>query len=277
MRPLLKTVPQALFATRPVHLLLMETTGEYCHLCESRLPDQARALNKRTGTDLEGIIAPEVWPQVLLTCEVCFKAQQLAALLQSPPASLLYPDEQLTFSVNKETSPFVYEKKPVTRYLLDEDNNAIGSPETVELVIVRGTTESARATINHFDLNSAWYAEADNTLRIPLQEHLSAADLRVHQRTEIWGLVDDYVKRYRQLLELNRDMAGIMLEHGRLLAAASGFWSVWATLLWEGTNDRAALSAVLLPRQANLAAAARAEGQATPHDVFPGTHPDVFR
>lgn len=275
MRPLLKTVPAHLLTLHPVQAVLMQTTGEYCHLCESRLPDHSFVMDKRNGTSFEGYSTPELWPHLILLCDVCYNAQQQAG--QHPVSAILYPDEQRTFSVDPEKSPFVYEKSTVLQAVLDVDGNPLSEPQSTEMVLVKGTNESAQATIRHFQLNTAYYDETSNSFNIRPEGASAGMDIRVHHRTEIWNMASDYINRYQQLQEVDKNLSGLMLQHGRLLAAASGHWSVWATLLWQATGNRDILANVLLPisahggRYAALATAAPISDY-----IYAGTHPDVF-
>lgn len=277
MRPLLKTAPDHLFTIYRAPALLMQTTGEYCHLCESRLPDLAHATDKRNGTTLEGYSSPALWPHLLLLCDACYKAQQQSALHPVSGITLLYPDEQLTFAVNTEKSPFVYEKSTVMQTLLDADGKPVSGPKATEMVLVKGTSDNARATIRYFQLNTAYYNEATGSFNIPVADQPAGLDIRVHQRMEVWNLVNDYIRRYQELLEVDRKMSGLMLQQGRLLAASSGFWSVWATLLWQATGNRDVAASVLLPVAAHDGRyAALATASPNTDQTYPGTHPDVF-
>lgn len=275
MRPLLKTAPVHLLTIHPVQALLMQTTGEYCHLCECRLPDHSFVMDKRNGQSFEGYSTPDLWPHLIQLCDACYHAQQQAG--QQPATAILYPDEQLTFSVHPDKSPFVYEKRTVLQAVLDADGKPLDEPQSTEMVFVKGTNESAQATIRHFQLNTAYYDEATNSFNIRLSGPSAGIDIRVRQRTEVWNIVNDYISRYKKLLEVDPKLSGIMLQHGRLLAAGSGYWSVWATLLWQATGDQNILANVLLPtsaysgRYAVLATAVPITDQ-----VYPGTHPDVF-
>jgi hypothetical protein len=245
----------------------MDATGAFCHLCECRLTDYSRVVDKRTGSNINGVVKPDAVQNILLTCEICFKSMHRQQIKLQLLSNLLYPDEQLTFSINKKISPFTYEKKEVVRYL---DN----IPEKIEMVVIDGNTESARQTINLFLLNTAYYDDANNSLRIPLNDYLSAKDLRVQQRTNTWNLAVDFTNRYKQVKESNLSLSQAILEQGRLLAAATGHWSVWATVLWQELSDLNVLSAVLLPQSTSTRAG---YSLSSILNRFPGTNPNVFR
>jgi hypothetical protein len=273
MRPLLKLMPRNAPPGGNIQSLLFQATGAYCHLCESRLSDYSQVTDKQTGSAMNAATAAQ-WPALLLLCEGCFRAQQ-KTMQEAPEAvSPLYPDEQRSFSLDKGTSPFTYEKRMVAHYSTDEQGTTLSEAVQEEMVLVKGATAEAQATINKYKLNSPYYDAKNNAFRVTLDG--PGIDIRVYQRTQMWGLISDFVDRYKKLLAIEPALAHLMLKQGKILAASSGFWSIWATLLWEGTADRKVLSAILLPKAENVATA-RSEAQAAGgEDAFSGTDTRVF-
>jgi hypothetical protein len=270
MRPIQKITATSLSATSPVQLLLIQATGEYCQLCECRLTDVSHAMDKRTMVEHDGTINPEDWPYYLLLCESCFRRH---LPLEGASAQLLYPDEAITFSLDRESSPYLYEMHEVKQVMLDEEGKAVIEPLSTEAVLVRGTTEAAQNTLAQFNLNGG-YDSGSETLQIRLDDGLPL-DIRVKQRTDSWNIAADYVNRYRQVLTLNPSFGPLMIQHGRMLAAASGNWSVWATVLWE-LRDRGVLSAILMPLGAGGGVSPEALDKLEPDESYPGTNPKVF-
>lgn len=197
---------------------------------------QSRAFARLRATESE-------WDQLLLLCHNC-QDSALASEAAGKGNVLLLPDRDRTFAI-EDRSPFSYDLQPVERILLDDEGAPIGSPETVEMALVQGTTPAAQATIDYFTLNTPYYDPAGNVMRIPHSDYLSLVDRRVDLRTEAWQRAAVEAEKLKQaddphLQKALRVVIAQMIE-GR------GFWSTWATVLWRKLGDRATLAELLMP------------------------------
>jgi hypothetical protein len=277
MRPVARPAWSASWAQHPLIDSLYDQLGRFCAACERPLTAGAFLWQPSTGSLIGGRGRPGTWSDVLALCGEC------AAAAQGKPAdaSLLLPDRQLTFRLDA-SSPFRYERRTIS----------VGG-ETVEAVIVVGTTDAARATIRHFALNTASYDDATDNLKLQdatsadeswpvtvdhltldAQVSLDYPDPRVYLRTRAW----DHVTAYLPLLG-HDDLAVRTAIEGQIrqMIYHSGFWSVWATVLWTAFQDVDQLTRLLLPPRrptatGTLAATVGATG-GTARD-FPNTRAD---
>jgi hypothetical protein len=241
MRPIQKPPPPAEIWRYPASDLLLDAIGSYCSTCERRLVDWAWPWDAQRRVGLTGKTSVDVWPGLLLLCGNCRDA---AAAPPPTPGPLLLPDRDLTFMVSGD-SPFVYGLQPVQRIFLDEDGVPEGAPETIDGVIVEGTTSVARETIDYFALNTPYYDATTNTLRIPTLDYESLRDRRIDARTEAWN---DALRAARDLRAVDapatRQALVALIRH---TIEGAGCWSTWATVLWSELQDRSLLATMLMP------------------------------
>lgn len=275
MRPLNR--PPMLSAkaqTEPAAALLMHAFGPYCAFSEEPLFDVVGVWNRTGGESADPTMPPGGdWNDVLLVSPTTLIAAQ--GLAAGNVGAMLAPDVDETFAL--DASPFVYAFAPVTLILLDDEGRAADDGKVCDMAIVTGTTAAARATIDTFALNGR-YAAADGTMRMPASAYLAREDNRPFLRTEVWLRAEQVAD---QIAAIDAAMRPMLLEQVRMLAAASGFWSVWATVLWNRFGDHSMLAAVLLPHRPaarDAAGAAMLAGSAVLqgglHLAFPGTRVD---
>lgn len=267
MRPLLRiTVPLERRETRSAYALLMNVFGPYCAISEEPLYDIAYVWNKATNSEfLVGQPPAEDWDNLLLLSPTTREAWKRHHY--RPPSELMIPDEQTTFQL--EDSPLVYSLETVNLVLTDENDVPLPSPRNYQAVIVSGTTEEARATIETFSLNTEYFDAEGKELRIPLEEFLSREAAILETRTVAWRRATAAADQIAALDRLGRRALVAQLQ---MSAAATGHWSVWATVLWSRFEDLDLLSSILSGRSE-----AEKDGDLIgfgPHNEFPGTKPD---
>ena len=170
-----------------------------------------------------------------------------------------------------DRSPLTYELEESTVTITAADGQTRRSSRA-EVVIVKGHTPEAHATIDFFQLNSRYYLPEERAFRIPEVEYLSHADRRVAQRTRAWIMaerISDAIAAVQNSRDSETDVLNIFLEQARLAIAAAGFWSTWATVLGRRLdNNRELLTRLLLPRNRDWTIGPG------PHNTFPGTRSD---
>jgi len=266
MRPLIRpTVPTERLANRSAYALLMNVFGPYCAFSEEPLYDLAAIWDKRSNSEFRTNQPPsERWNELLLmspgVCEAWRRHHDVQA------SSLMLPDEERTFQL--ENSPFTYHLEKVNLLVLDEDDQICPESRGEELVIVRGTSEKAQATVETFSLNTDYFNEETNELRIPLDEYLSRTNALLWNRTVAWQRAETAAKQVAGLSPADRQLLIAQLQ---MSAAATGHWSVWATVLWNRLRDGAFVAQVLGGQTQD-----RPDRDLIgfgPHNEFPGTAP----
>ena len=241
MRPVQKPPPPYDVSKYPASDLLLDAIGSYCSTCERRLVDWAWPWDAQRQSGFTGRTSLDAWPSLLILCGNCRDA---AAAPPLTPGPLLLPDRDLTFTLS-EASPFVYALQPIQRVFLDKGGAPEGPAETIEGVIVEGTTPAARATVDFFALNTAYYDATQHTLRIPRVDYESLTDRRIDARTEVWNDARTAATQLRTVRHpATRAALTTILRH---TIEGSGCWSTWATVLWRDLQDRQLLAALLMP------------------------------
>ena len=161
----------------------------------------------------------------MLICVDCEYSQAGADLSDS--AELALPNRDLTFHLGS-TSLIRYELSDIEVVVHDDD----GSQErfSVPLVLAIAGTEPAAATLSLFDLNRG--AEFERRLDIRRDDWLAAHDLRPFLRTEAWRHATQMAER----LSNEPPWSIGQMVTARHLIAATGFPSVWATVLASATE-----------------------------------------
>jgi hypothetical protein len=265
VRPILKyRLPDALFAIPPSDLLL-QTFGEYCSVSEQPLPSQHFVWHKRLAIEVAALVSQTDWRDLLLLSENSFLAQ-----LGKLPQPLLFPDESLSFSFDGQ-GPIEYKLKPVEWVFRDEDGKEVAR-EKGDAVIAFGRTDVATATIEYFALNTQFYHPGDASFFIPLSARRSGFDRRVQQRTAAWHVATKFAEAWLQTVDqlgTNRELIESAAAQGSRLAAATGYWSTWASALaWQKVPPEH-IRNILLPKPLPW------EAGPGPHNPFPGTNPRV--
>jgi hypothetical protein len=182
------------------------------------------------------------WPHMLVLCKRCTKAAETNE--DTSPDDLLLPHRDLTFALASD-SPLQYTRDGDTGH-----------------VTVAATTAEAASTVGYFALNGFFPEEAafvpasaEEEARAQLVDYI---DPRPRLRDEVWNQASHFAGRLRDSSGRDREeRLGIV----HLVAASSGFWSLWATVLWNELEDRDALETVLQP-------------PAPPEDLTAGGHGD---
>jgi hypothetical protein len=276
MRPLQRPpIPEEL-ASQSSYALLIDSFGPYCAISEEPLHDLAYVWDKSSNSEFLASESPgESWDNLLLLSSATREAwdrRRTQAGSADAGFDFVLPDIEPTFRL--QDSPFVYglEKVRVT-YLNESESNPslqrtqlpVPPPEVQELAIVRGRDPRAQATIDAFALNTEYFQPAEHQLRIPFGDYLSRRDPRLINRTRVWQMATESA---HQISNLGNPEP--LLSQLRTLAAATGYWSVWATVLWEYFGDPRPISAVLGPQ--SIPEDEIAWG-VTPFNRFPGTAP----
>lgn len=257
MRPLLKTGTPKEIQTQSAYALLINAFGPYCAISEEPLYDVAYVWDKAANAEVPAHQPPSGnWRNLLLlspaTCEAWLRHHP------HPSSELLLPDEDTTFGL--EESPFVYALEPIDVIYTDDADRQLSESGTEELAIIEGTTAKAQATIETFSLNTEYFNPERKELLIPWDEHLSRQDAIIRSRTLAWLRAADAAD---QLEALPSDQRNALFRQLQISAAATGHWSVWATVLWSRLEDRDFVSSVLGSRASLLGLG--------PHNEFPGT------
>ena len=266
MRPILKPpLADALFAIPPSDLLL-QSFGEYCSVSEQPLPSRHYVWHKRLGIDMSAPVAQSYWKDLLLLSENSFLAQ-----LGKPLPALLFPDEsqRLTYSFDGR-GPLSYQLQTVLVIIQDEQGQRVWQDKK-DAVIVSGDNEEAQATIEYFALNTQFYHAADATFLIPQQAQRTGFDRRVAQRTQAWHHAAAFAEAWRETLERAGEDEGerALIGQAQRLAAATGYWSTWASSLAHHQVSAAVIREILLRPQTHW------EVGPGPHNPYPGTNPRV--
>jgi hypothetical protein len=270
MRPVQKPAPPTRLGSESVHDLLMDALGSYCCTCERRLTDDSRAWHAQRRVLVASPAPADDWSELLVLCHNCSAASQAAT---APTGSLLLPDRDRTFSVNS-TSPFVYALEPVNLVYLDDDGAPDGPLETAERALVKATTPAAQATIDYFALNTHYYDPATSTFRIPRADQLAMVDQRVDLRTEAWTTAKTFGEELRDDPEPSLRRA--LSTQIRQTIQGGGFWSTWATALWQRVPEPTLIARMLLPPRPPTALTATTGTPPLAGEAgrFPGTRSD---
>lgn len=282
MRPLARMhAPPRAAAERPAFASLMNAYGPYCAISERPLHEMAHAWHAGSQAEVSRVASPADWGELLLLDADTYAAAQ-GAEAAGADTGLMLPHRDLTFALD-ESSPFTYALEDVAVVQLDDNGQPLGATTTEPLAIVRAHDPRAQATIDRFALNSAYFDQERSTLRIPRSAYLSMQDQRLFERTLAWQRADQVAASLAGVDGATRQEP--LVAQLRLLAAATGFWSVWATVLWRRFHDKELLRRVLAEPEARTRRLLRlrAESTAVPadapigpgsHNAFPGTRID---
>jgi hypothetical protein len=136
----------------------------------------------------------------------------------------------LTFSLRGKQTPFVYEYRVVEIVVIDDSGNVLETGHD-HLVIVSGTTSEAQATVDYFALNTPWYSARDRSIVIPDSEYRAGNARLPWQRARVYSEAHRLVDAFEKAED--GETLHIIVQQGRRLMAAAGFWSTWATVIRE--------------------------------------------
>lgn len=275
MRPLIKKRFEDLQFDYPVDVLLMMSMGECCVMCERPLPTDSRVWDRKKRQLIEGKVTAERWPSMLLLCHNCGQEAEKSIAHKVDDQDLIYPDQELTFSLKKE-SLFYYTLEKVEQVNLDENNQPIGKSVSKEVVLVQGNSEAAGRTIAFFKLNSHYYDQEKKSLLIPVNEESHHLDQRLDLRTRAWKQAEAFLQLFQQTDQ--QDIRNALITNLRNSISHSGFWSIWATVFWPVFEDKKMMETLF--SQTQVSQAKREQGRKADtgpqvrdvHLLFPGTH-----
>jgi hypothetical protein len=256
MRPLSRPPWAARWAGRSASEVARYGLGFYCAACELRLAQDAVAWDASRRIVLRRGAAIGDWPQLLPLCRRCAAAAMRSG--KTPIEQLLLPDRHLTFTL-AGTSPFTYTRDDRTGH-----------------VTVVPAPGPAATTVDYFALNGLFATEPLPTApRTPQTEEQAAIidylDPRPGLRDSVWEQADYLATRLEETSGREREeLAGRV----HLVATNSGFWSVWATVLWTKLHDRDVLETVLQPPSPRPTSTAAAAAVTTTSNAFTATRPD---
>jgi hypothetical protein len=236
MRPLARPSWEARFAGEDAALVAQYAFGPFCAACERHLPEGAIAWNAETGQVADRVASVDAWPGLLPLCPNCASAAIAAPPRAAAAAAPLRPDRDVTFALDA-TSALAYELRGL----------AVGGEgdTPVERVVVVPRSPAAEATIRRFALNTPFHIDqGSGTLLLPAETTLSeieAYDPRLARRTAAWDHAHDAADA---LLELGAQGRAATLRMVSWAIRFEGFWSVWATVLWQRLQDDTVLDAL---------------------------------
>jgi len=243
MRPLARPQWEPWFEGADAGLVAQSAFGRFCAACERHLNEGVEPWDARTGRRAAARATASAWEDLLGLCVNCLAAAEAAT---SPGDAVLRPDRAALLA-DADAPPFTYVSVPVAVLGADEAGDA-GSARTVERVLVRGHTPAAVATIERFALNTAHHVadpdDGGDALLLPAGtplELLDACDPRLERRTEAW--VDAHVAA-DALAAAPPTGRGAALRSLGWGMRFSGFWSVWAQVLWARLQDDEVLARV---------------------------------
>jgi hypothetical protein len=270
MRPLTRPTLIESRQSDPAWALLLSAFGPYCAISEEPIYDVGFIWDKAQNSE-HPFQQPveDRWNNLLLLAPATFKAWQRHHAPEM--GEVLLPDRDMTFSILNPA--FVYSLEEVNVMIVDRNGEpvkdrrepALLQSGARQMTIVRGRDSAAQATIDMFSLNGDFFDAHENVLRIREPEYLSRADARLENRTAAWQRAAHAAALIADVSATNRTS---ILGVARSIAATTGFWSVWATILWQRFQDTGLLASVLDP--VGLQNGEEFVG-AGPHNDFPGT------
>lgn len=276
MRPLAKPPLSDDVRAEDIPAFLLTQLGPFCAFSERPLRDVFRIWTALAWPPMpEPVALRPLWEELLPIDPTTLQAalSRWPILLGRP--GILAPDRDDTFFLTGP-SPFTYDMEEVTTWYLNDDGSPEGDPQVEMHVIVRGHGAAARATIDLFALNSIYYDPRTGELRIPRRSYLRMDDSRLQERTAAWNRATQAAALAAEVNEATRPL---ILDQIRMMAAMTGFWSVWATVFWKRFEDAETVRRVTVePMRTFVAVTAEviaprpfALSGPGPHNAFPGT------
>ncbi|HEX7240461.1 MAG TPA: hypothetical protein VF263_09360 [Longimicrobiaceae bacterium] len=243
MRPLSKPAPATLplgtaDSWLPVQRLesaLIDTVGSYCAFCEMSIVSGGAVQSKRTGPLQQTPRDLDAWDDLLPVCCYCYAQRENSAPVST--ARYLWPDVDATFTLTA-TSPFVYALTTVN--LVVTSGEAAAPRGTTDVVLVKANPSSpdfarAQATLALYQLNTAGYDDATNTLT--LSDSPQSYDQRLDLRTQAWARAQAFLDLLEEGATYGDALTTALMRQATMAAQAQGFWSVWMTAFWARYPD----------------------------------------
>jgi hypothetical protein len=211
--------------------------GRFCSACELPLRQGGIAWDAAADRPASRRPAPALWPQLLVLCEDCAEATL------HDVGTPLRPDVDLTFTLDAR-SPLTYEPRRLTV-------RAIGSGVhlgATERVVAVGMTLEGAATVRHYALNTPMHDPVRDEVLVPEGMTLGDAeelDPRMALRTQAWSEADTMAER---LASVSDSLLDEFLPSLSWIVENTGFWSVWATVLWRRLGASQPVLRLLQPR-----------------------------
>jgi hypothetical protein len=249
MRPLARPPWEPWFEGADAGLVAQSAFGRFCAACERHLNEGVEAWDARTGRRAAARATASEWDDLLPLCVNCLAAVEAAEQATGPGDADLRPDRAALFEEEAAAPTFTYVLVPVA---VREDEAGDASAQcTVERVLVRGHTPAAVAMIERFALNTPQHVVTSSddegvldALLLPAGTPLGlldAYDPRLERRTEAW--VDAHIAA-DALAAAPPGGRGVALRSLGWGMRFTGFWSVWAQVLWERLQDDEVLARV---------------------------------
>jgi hypothetical protein len=254
VRPLSRPPWRAQWAGEDASEVARFGLGFYCSLCEIALPQDAIPWHAASATVVDRGARAADWPDLLVLCRRCTAAASASAAT-IPPSQLLLPHRDLSFTL-EPTSPM--------RYVRDE--------ATGHVTVVPGS-DAAAASVRYFALNGLFAPAADELApeEDAVRLTMDYLDPRPGLRDQVWKQAAHFAGRLRDATGQDRqERLGLV----HLVARSSGFWSIWATVLWQTLGEPDVLSTILQPPTAPAAAALGARPEGELNHAFASTRED---
>ncbi len=252
MRPLSRPLWRSRWADSDASEVARYGLGFFCAACEMPLPQEAVAWHAGEGY-FPGRRATIVeWRDLLALCRRCAHAAHEAG---PPPPEVLLPHRELTFTL-AAPSPLRYERDREGR---------------VSVVAQDGRAD---VTVDFFALNGLVARDPGPEVEDAELFRLTVdyVDPRPGLREQAWEQAELFAA---ELAPTEGEERRRLVRMVHLAAASTGFWSVWATVLWQSLQDADVLATALLPPAAPLRAGAGAPGAGpVGHHAFGGTRRD---
>lgn len=252
MRPLSRPAWRPRWAESDASEVPRYGLGFFCAACEMPLPQEAVAWHAGEGYFPRRRATIVEWPDLLALCRRCAHA---AYQQGAPPPEVLLPHRELTFTL-AAPSPLRYDRDGEGR---------------VSVVAQDGR---ASVTVAYFALNGLLPRDPGPEVGDVEAFHATVdyLDPRPGLRERAWEQASLFAAELRDTVGEERRRLVRMIH---LAAASTGFWSVWATVLWQSLQDADVLATALLPPAAPLRAEADAVAAEPPgHHAFGGTRRD---
>ena len=268
MRPLLyPELPTQVRKNWSLGAALLQGLGPFCAISERPLPDVMLAWHGGRGQAFADTVAiPVDWTEYLPIAPELTPLSDLSEL-----SALALPNRDLTFSLGERL--FDYALEEVDLFLTDDAGNT--EAQKRDLVVVSGRTDAARRTVEAFRLNGAGYDGASHQLTMSKRTYLTMEDHLIFRRTEAWNRAEEVAKHL-----VEHDAPDLLVAQARLVAAATGYWSCWATVMQKLELPLSAIAVILgevPPATSGLTGVAEKAGSFEaghgPHHTFPGTDP----
>lgn len=247
---------------RPCLGALLTELGPYCSFCEIRLTDTAFVWNLDAAETVEPdsrVTNPETWQNLYPICSNCefevsrsVNSSQLGTAISEFIAfALTHEVFDLSYPM-AEPSPFGWDFLMATKTIINSDGSL--ERRNQKEVLVAAAVRPFAEIADLFALNSRDVNYNDLEIRVTEESDLSLSDRRIEQRTKTWKCATEFCQRLQLVAELQGMGIAEFLEtelalpwalQAKIMAGYTGFWTVWADLLWRTTRNRRFLESSL--------------------------------